>query len=98
MFGQMDELIEKYNDIAKQISDPDVIAKKERAISYCKVASEYNKANGTNIGSVQEFNKSVLKDYTWTERVGNAAKSTVADAKNKFGKFKNNVKENFKEN
>ena len=58
-----------------------------------KTVEDYNKANGTNIGSVQEFNKSVLKDYTWTERVGNAAKSTVADAKNKFGKFKNNVKE-----
>ncbi|NLI90269.1 MAG: peptide chain release factor 1 [Epulopiscium sp.] len=29
MFGQMDELIEKYNDIAKQISDPDVIANQD---------------------------------------------------------------------
>ena len=59
-----------------------------------ETVDQYNQANGTNIGSVQEFNKSVLKDYTWTERIGNAAKSTVADTKNKFGKFKNNVKEN----
>ncbi len=29
-----------------KLSDPDVIAKKERAIKYCKVASEYNLANG----------------------------------------------------
>lgn len=29
-----------------RINDPDVQAKKERAISYCKVASEYNVANG----------------------------------------------------
>jgi type III restriction enzyme len=28
------------------IHDPDVLAKKERAISYCRVASEYNKAHG----------------------------------------------------
>lgn len=31
---------------SNKMNDPDVIAKKERAISYCKVASEYNKANG----------------------------------------------------
>lgn len=29
-----------------KINDPDVIAKKERAIKYCKVSSEYNLANG----------------------------------------------------
>lgn len=29
-----------------RLNDPDVIAKKERAIKYCKVASEYNLANG----------------------------------------------------
>ena len=31
---------------SNQMEDPDVKAKKERAIQYCKVASEYNKANG----------------------------------------------------
>lgn len=31
---------------SNQMDDPDVKAKKERAIQYCKVASEYNKANG----------------------------------------------------
>lgn len=30
----------------RKLNDPDVLAKKERAISYCKVASEYNLANG----------------------------------------------------
>ena len=29
-----------------KLNDPIVLAKKERAISYCKVASEYNMANG----------------------------------------------------
>lgn len=29
-----------------RLNDPDVLAKKERAISYCRVASEYNLANG----------------------------------------------------
>lgn len=53
----------------------------------------YNAENGTNY-SIQEYNKSVLKDYTWTERIGNAAKSTVEDTKNKWSNFKNSVKEN----
>ncbi|MDD3129255.1 MAG: DEAD/DEAH box helicase family protein [Candidatus Izemoplasmatales bacterium] len=30
----------------REMSDPDVLAKKERAINYCRVASEYNIANG----------------------------------------------------
>ena len=30
----------------RKLTDPDVVAKKERAIAYCKVASEYNIANG----------------------------------------------------
>ena len=29
-----------------KINDPEVLAKKDRAIKYCKVASEYNLANG----------------------------------------------------
>lgn len=33
----------------RRLNDPDVVAKKERAISYCKVASSYNKANGHKI-------------------------------------------------
>lgn len=28
------------------LNDPDVLAKKDRAVKYCKVASEYNEANG----------------------------------------------------
>ena len=54
--------------------------------------NSYNEANGTNY-SVGEFNKSVLKDYTWTERLGNAAKSTWADTKNKFNSMKKGIKE-----
>lgn len=53
----------------------------------------YNEENGTNL-TVQEYNKQVLKDYTWTERIGNAAKTTVNDAKNKWSNFKTSVKEN----
>lgn len=30
----------------RRVNDPDVIAKKERAIKYCKVATEYNEAHG----------------------------------------------------
>ena len=30
----------------RKINDPDVISKKDRALQYCKIASEYNKANG----------------------------------------------------
>lgn len=54
--------------------------------------NSYNEANGTNY-SVGEFNKSVLKDYTWTERIGNTAKSTWADTKNKFNSMKKGIKE-----
>lgn len=30
----------------RRLNDPDVISKKDRALQYCKIASEYNKANG----------------------------------------------------
>ncbi|WP_264229391.1 DEAD/DEAH box helicase family protein [Acholeplasma laidlawii] len=30
----------------KEMNDPDVLAKKDRAVKYCRVASEYNLANG----------------------------------------------------
>lgn len=30
---------------SRRLTDPEVLAKKERAIKYCKVATEYNKAN-----------------------------------------------------
>jgi cell wall-associated NlpC family hydrolase len=54
---------------------------------------DYNKANGTNISSVEEFNKSVLKDYTTTERMGNALKSTKEDIKQKWKNAKSTIKE-----
>ena len=57
-----------------------------------ETVNSYNEANGTNY-SVGEFNKSVLKDYTWTERIGNSAKSTWADTKEKFNSMKKGIKE-----
>lgn len=57
-----------------------------------ETVSKYNEANGTDY-SVGEFNKSVLKDYTWTERIGNVSKSTWADTKQKFSNMKKGIKE-----
>ena len=56
---------------SRRLTDPEVLAKKERAIKYCKVATEYNKANGHKgfkylfiphdmVSSTSRFN--VLKD------------------------------------
>ena len=56
-----------------------------------ETVDSYNEAQGTNY-SVGEFNKAVLKDYTWTERVGNATKSTIADTKDKFSNMKKVLK------
>ena len=53
----------------------------------------YNQNNGTDL-TIEQFNKQVLNDYTWTERIGNAAKSTVADTKTKISNFTSSVKEN----
>lgn len=53
----------------------------------------YNEANGTDL-SKAEFTKSVMKDYTWTERIGNAASSTWEDTKTKFSNFTGSIKEN----
>lgn len=58
-----------------------------------KDVEAYNQANGTNISSVEEFNKSVLKDYTTTERIGNAIKSTREDAKQKRKNRRTLIKE-----
>lgn len=49
---------------------------------------EYNSTNGTNIGSVAEYNKSVDGDYTWTEKLGRGAKNIVSNVKNTFKKSK----------
>ena len=32
---------------SRRLHDPEVEAKKERAVQYCRIASEYNKANGS---------------------------------------------------
>ena len=54
---------------------------------------QYNATNGTDY-SVGDFNKQVLKDYTWTERIGNSVKSTWEDTKTKASNFSSSVKEN----
>ena len=57
-----------------------------------QILTEYNNANGTNYTHSQ-YVKTVLGDYTWTERIGNAAKSTWADTKSKFSNMKSGIKE-----
>lgn len=54
--------------------------------------NEYNSANGTNM-SWTEYNKSIRQDYTWTERIGNAAKTTWKQTKGKFNNLRNGIKE-----
>lgn len=52
----------------------------------------YNAATGENY-DWEQYNKTVRKDYTWTERVGNAGRSILTDAKNKFNNMKAGIKE-----
>ena len=52
----------------------------------------YNAEHGTSY-SVGEYNKAVLKDYTWTERIGNAAKSTGNAIKDKWNSEISAIKE-----
>ena len=48
--------------------------------------AKYNAENGTDL-SWQEYNKQVLKNYTWTEHIGNAGKSVWQGTKNTFKKI-----------
>lgn len=52
----------------------------------------YNEANGTNL-TVAQYMKQVKKDYTWTERLGNTAKTTFAQTKQKIGNIKKAIEE-----
>lgn len=45
-----------------------------------EIVNDYNEKHGTDY-TVGDYNKAVLKDYTWTERLGNAGKTTVNDVK-----------------
>lgn len=45
-----------------------------------ETVNNYNEEHGTDY-TVGDYNKAVLKDYTWTERLGNAGKSTVGQVK-----------------
>ena len=65
--------------------------KAQRAESQ-NIVDKYNAENQTSY-TVGDFNKQVLHDYTWTERISNGANRTVEDAKVKFGNFKDKVKE-----
>lgn len=71
------------------IDASELMAQREKAQA---TVDEYNASHGTNF-SVGEYNKSVLEDYTWTERIGNSAKSTWADTKNKFSNMKQGIQE-----
>lgn len=52
-----------------------------------ETVAAYNAENGTDL-SVTEYNKQVLGDYTWTERIGNAAKSVTTNIKQDFAAIK----------
>lgn len=65
--------------------------KQERAEVQAEVDA-YNAQHGTNM-DWQKYNKTVRQDYTWTERIGNAASSTVADTKQKWNNMKTGISE-----
>ena len=52
----------------------------------------YNSKHGTNM-DWSEYNKSVRKDYTWTERIGNAGKGIWVDTKTRISSVKAGIKE-----
>lgn len=65
--------------------------KAQRAESQ-NIVDKYNAENQTSY-TVGDFNKQVLHDYTWTERISNGVNRTVEDTKVKFGNFKDKVQE-----
>ena len=65
--------------------------KAERQAANDEVAA-YNAANGTNY-DWEQYNKIVRQDYTWTERIGNAASTTWDQTKTKFSNMKKGIKE-----
>lgn len=60
---------------------------KQREAAEAEV-KKYNEEHGTDY-TVQEYNKAVLNDYTFTERIGNAFKTTKQQFKDKKDKIKN---------
>lgn len=52
----------------------------------------YNSAHGTNY-TLEQYNKTVLEDYTWTERSWNQVKNTWQDTKSRFSNMVNGTKE-----
>ena len=56
------------------------------------IVDAYNAEHGTDY-SIEKYNKTVLQDYTWTERIGNAAKSTWLDTKNRTSNMISGIKE-----
>ena len=53
---------------------------------------EYNAINGTNY-TIGEYNKAVLNDYTWTEKIGNSVKTGWNKIKDKWNSDVKSVKE-----
>ena len=84
------QVLAKYIGPALGIDTSELLAKQQKAK---ETLDAYNAATGENIASVGDFNKKVLKDYTWTERIGNAAKTTSSQAKAKFKNAKEGIKE-----
>lgn len=70
--------------------DPDNLLKqREEAQS---IVDQYNAENGTQL-NVQQYNKEVLQDYTWTERIGNGYRGAWDQTKLKFKNAKDGIKE-----
>ena len=66
------------------LKDSELLKDREEAKE--QVAS-YNEEHGTDY-SVSEYNKAVLHDYTFTERIGNAAKTTIQQTKDNWAAIK----------
>lgn len=71
------------------ISPDELMAQREESKA---IVNEYNQKNGTNY-TIEQYNKSVLQDYTWTERIGNASKTTWEQTKGKFSNMVSGIKE-----
>ena len=80
----------KYVGPALGIDTSELLAKQQKAE---QALEDYNAATGENIASVGDFNKKVLQDYTWTEKIGNSVKTTWEQTKGKFNNAKEGIKE-----
>lgn len=70
--------------------DVDELMKQREELT--QATDEHNQKYGTDL-TEQEYVKTVLEDYTWTERIGNAAKSTWNNIKDRTSNLVQGVKE-----